>query len=142
MSGGAVSRASLRGSLSQYSIIYQGSQVHRHKFIVVVYVAGETSAIPEFPPFGAFHSYHLESGNGAKLGMENVHRPPHTWMMEGALCRRLRSCHNICLGSSASAPRGTHHTAKKERNARAITTATEPSPTPTICCSVSDEAFT
>lgn len=53
------------------------------KFIdtkLVVYVAGETSAIPEFPPFGGFHSYHLESRNGAKLGMEDVHRPPHTWM--------------------------------------------------------------
>lgn len=34
----------------------------------------------------------------------------------------------------------TYHTAKEERNPRTITTATEPSPTPTICCSVSDEA--
>lgn len=34
------------------------------------------------------------------------------------------------------------HTAEKERNARTITAAMEPSPTPTTCCSVSDESLT
>lgn len=34
----------------------------------------------------------------------------------------------------------TYHTAEKEKNARMVTKATEPSPTPTICCAVSDES--
>lgn len=34
----------------------------------------------------------------------------------------------------------TYHTAEKGRNARTITAATEPSPTPIICSSVSDES--
>ncbi|KAK2502497.1 hypothetical protein MC885_015970, partial [Smutsia gigantea] len=115
-------------SLGQYYIVYQGSQVHRHR---IGHVAGKTAAVPEFPPCEGFHrdSHSLESRNGARLGMEKA-ADPHTHLDEShmrSLCRQPRSCQNICPHS-------------KERNARTITTAMEPRPAPTICCSVSDES--
>lgn len=100
-------------------------------------------------PFGGFHRAVTVLIRGTGRGWERRKSEAHThtcveatW--KGLLCRQWGSCGRMWSSSSASphvAPI-CNHTAEKERNARTMTAATEPSPTPAICCSVREEPFT
>lgn len=85
-----------------------------------------------------------ETGPGWEWRRLQTHT--HAWMrVPGGLCAGTQEAVRT---SAPVAPHPPHvvpicsHIAEKERNARTITTATEPRPAPTICCSVSDESFT